>query len=353
MKTYYRILLPLLAIALLATPLQADTIAVDAGFQWCDRIAFDADHPMLKDLEKHKKVLQNTPMDKQIMQRKEFYQRLLNRFNAIYVGSDDFNDEQVQETISALKLYIIDLPRELEKPTIWNVSYFFQENAMRLTGIGPYVGREKPLQISCSDFEKPDARSSAVIGGAYLSQYVESLSRVGLKDLQFAAAAEAEMVSKGYQSWLFEGLAQWPWELKLNENLIPDKFNEDAPDWQFTLLRPNLGLAINPNDYNDADLDFALMLEPAGFIKYLKDDGKTDYEHWWGVSALVSITSDNGTGYGLMARYNNFMLGACIHDSQDQDWLIYLGVDLYKYLLGEDGKVKQYQMLEDRYVPPN
>jgi hypothetical protein len=342
MKTYYRILLPMLAIALLVTPLQADTTAVDAGFQWCDRIVFDANHPMYRDLETHRKVLQNTPMDKQIMQRKEFYQRLLEKFIFIYVGSDDFNDERVQITISALKLYINDLASEGERPTIWNAVPGFQKDEMRLTGIGPYVDRPEPLRISCSAFETPDAKS-AVLGVAYLSRYIESLSRVELKDLQLAAAAEADLTSKGYQSWLFKGLAQWPWELKLNEFLIPDNFNGDAPDWQFTLLRPNLGFAINPNDYNDADLDYALMLEPVGFIKYLKDDGKTDYEHWWGVSALVSITDSNGTGYGLMARYDNFMLGTCIHDSQDQDWLIYLGVDLYKYLLGEDGKVKQYQ----------
>ena len=348
MKTYYRILLPMLAIALLVTPLQADTTAVDAGFQWCDRIVFNANHPMYRDLETHRKVLQNTPMDKQIMQRKEFYQRLLEKFIFIYVGSDDFNDERVQITISALKLYISDLASEGERPTIWNAVPGFRKDEMLLTGIGPYVSRPEPLRISCSAFETPDAKS-AVLGVAYLSRYIESLSRVELKALQLAAAAEADLTSKGYQSWLFKGLAQWPWELKLNEFLIPDDFNGDAPDWQFTLLRPNLGFAINPNDYNDADLDYALMLEPVGFIKYLKDDGKTDYEHWWGVSALVSITDSNGTGYGLMARYDNFMLGTCIHDSQDQDWLIYLGVDLYKYLLGEDGKVKQYQKLKDEY----
>ncbi len=348
MKTYYRILVTLLTIALFVTPLQADTTAVDAGFQWCDRIAFDTDHLMYRDLETHKGVLQSTSMEKQIMQRKEFYQRLLEKFNIIYVDSDDYNDERVQITLSALKLYIIDLTIEGESPTTWNAVHNFQNNEVLLTGIGSSVGRLKPLRISCSAFERPDGES-AVLGVAYLSRYIESLSRVGLKEMELWAAAEADLISKGYNSWIFKGLAQWPWELKLNETLMPDEFNGDAPDWQWTVLRPNLGFAINPNDYNDADLDYALMLEPVGFIKYLKDDGKIGYDHWLGVSALVSITGDNGTGYGLMARYDNFMLGACKHDSQDQDWLIYLGVDLYKYLLGKDGKVKQYQKLKDKY----
>lgn len=348
----------MLVIALLVTPLKADTTATIDDFQWCDSIAFDENHVMYQDLEAHRKVLMDTPIHKQIIQRQEFYQLLLNKYNSIYSDSEDFDDERVQVTIRALKLYISHLPINGEKPTVWNAINKFQVNELWLTGIGPYVGLNKPLRISCAAFEVSDSdetkdAKSAVIGVAYLSRYVESLSRVGLKKIQIAAAAEADLLSESYQSWIFNGLAQWPWELKLNEMLMPDNFNEVAPDWQFTLLRPNLGFAIKPNDINDADLDYALMLEPAGFIKYLKDDVKTDYERWWGVSALVSITDSNGTGYGLMARYNNFMLGACIHDSQDQDWLIYLGVDLYKYLLGEDGKVKQYQMLEDRYVPPN
>jgi hypothetical protein len=350
MRILYLILLPLLAIALFTAPLQADTTGGDASFKWCDRIAFDVNHPIYKDLEAHQNILRNTPIDKQIEQRKEFYQRLLAKFEAIYFNSDDLNDDRVQLTIRALKLYIDDLAFEGERPTIWNAVHGFRKNEMRLTGIGPYVGRPEPIRISCSSFETPDAES-AVLGVAYLSRYVESLSRVGLEAFQLAAAAEADLTAKGYQSWLFDGLAQWPWELKLNEFRLPDTFNEDAPDWQYTLLRPNLALAINPNDYNDADLDYALMLEPVGFIKYLKDDGKTDYENWWGLSALVSITDSSGTGYGLMARYNNFMLGTCIHDSQDQDWLIYLGVDLYKYLLGEDGKVKQYEKLKHKYLP--
>lgn len=348
----------MLAITLLVTPLKADTTAVDGGFKWCDSIAFDENHIVYQDLEAHRKVLNDTPIHKQIIQRQEFYQLLLNKFNATYSDSEDFDDERVQVTIRALKLYISDLPINGEKPTIWNAVYRFDMDEMWLPGIGPSVEHNEPLKISCKSFEVPDAdekkdTKSAVVGVAYLSRYVESLSRVGLKEIQIAAAAEADLISDSYQSWIFKGLAQWPWELKLNEMLMPDNFNEEAPDCQFTLLRPNLGFAIKPNDINDADLDYALMLEPMGFVKYLKADDKIDYERWWGVSALVSITDSNGTGYGLMGRYNNFMLGACIHDSQNQDWMIYLGVDLYKYLLGEDGKVRQYQRLKDQYVPSN
>ncbi|MCK5245124.1 MAG: hypothetical protein KAJ90_07625 [Desulfobacterales bacterium] len=348
MKTYYRIPLLLLAIVLLATPLQADTTAVSADLKWCGSFDLDANHPMYRDKEEHQKILQNIPIEKLLMQEKEFYQKLLDTFIASYDSSDDFDDPCVQITISTLRLYIDDLASKGPTPTTWNVVSSKQKPEIRLTGIGQYVGIHEPLRIACSVFKTHDPKS-AVLGVAYLSRYVEALSRVRLDELQLWAAVEAYLTSKDYQSWIFKGLAQWPWELKLNEMLIPDKFNGDAPDWQWTFLRPNLGFAINPNDYNDADLDYALMLEPAGFIKYLKDDGKTDYEHWWGVSALVSITGDNGTGYGLMARYDNFMLGACKHDSQDQDWLIYLGVDLYKYLLGKDGKVKQYQKLKEKY----
>lgn len=282
MKKACQIIVSLLAIAFMVAPLHADTAGNNDNNKWCGKAVFDSNHPMYQKLDEHKKLLKKTPWEEQIVKRKALYTELLHAFTMIYSKSQDFEDKRVRTIIKALEKYIQQLDVEGEKPIYWNATPKKNEPKMKFPGISLYLEESELIEINCSVFEEQDS-ASAVLGAAYLSRYVESLSRVGLKDLQFVAAAEADLISKGYQSWLFKGLAQWPWELKLNEILMPDDFNKEAPDWQLTLLRPNLGFAINPNDYNNADLDFSLMLEPVGFIKYLKDDGKTDYEHWWGL----------------------------------------------------------------------
>ncbi|MDX2506428.1 MAG: hypothetical protein QNL62_18395, partial [Gammaproteobacteria bacterium] len=65
------------------------------------------------------------------------------------------------------------------------------------------------------------------------------------------------------------------------------------------------------------------------------------YDKWWGLSALVTMTGDNGMGYGALLRWNDFTFGTAYHDKSN-DMLVYVNVDLFQYILGEDGRTSQF-----------
>jgi hypothetical protein len=156
-----------------------------------------------------------------------------------------------------------------------------------------------------------------------------------LKLLKQLAALRATKVYRGYKSMLFNGLPMWAWELYINGLLIPDELDAPPPKSQWIVLRPNVGLQLKFSGLDNSQADFALALEPFGYVRYLDD---SDYRKWWSASPLITITNDNGMGFGGLARYKNYTLGATYHDKGD-DVLMYVSVDLYDYLLGEKGKV--------------
>lgn len=168
-----------------------------------------------------------------------------------------------------------------------------------------------------------------------------SLRQVALhKDFAIAAQMaqfQASTVYQSYHDYVMKGLPMWPWELWLNGYLVPDDFNKPAPRRQWVFLRPNASPAV-VTGAQDADVDFGLTLE-AGHIWYRK----ADYSEWWGLSAMVAVTDSEGTGYGGLFRWNNYTLGVARHSKGDDETLIYLSVDLYKYILGENGRASSTQ----------
>ena len=117
---------------------------------------------------------------------------------------------------------------------------------------------------------------------------------------------------------------------------VPDDFTSQAPKWQLTVLRPNVSLALQFDGNESSALDYALTFEPIGYVGYVGQD----YDKWWGVSAMVTMTSNNGIGYGGMFRWKNYNIGLA-HHSGPEDTLLYVSVDLYKFILGKDGRTNQ------------
>lgn len=144
-------------------------------------------------------------------------------------------------------------------------------------------------------------------------------------------------LSRSYENWLLkDGLAQWPWELAVNGwKHRNDPYNAPAPRSQIVFMRPNAGLEFQWSSQEEATVDASVGIEPIGMVWYR--GGPQEYNRWWGVSALVTVgTNDQGAGIGGLLRYNNYWLG--VTDRQGEDGLyIFIGIDLHKYLKGKDG----------------
>ena len=149
-----------------------------------------------------------------------------------------------------------------------------------------------------------------------------------------AAAAIATRTYQSYEDLLYRGLPMWPWELKLNERFVPERFDMPAPERHVVVMRPNLSLALLFNGSESSEVDCALTVEPIGFVKYRA----SDYTKWWGASLLVGMTDDNGRGYGAQFRWDDYTLGLARHDrtSGDDEWVLYVSIDLFNRVLGED-----------------
>jgi len=67
-----------------------------------------------------------------------------------------------------------------------------------------------------------------------------------------------------------------------------------------------------------------------------------DYSSWWGISGMVALTDDEGVGYGGLFRWNNYTLGVARHSKNDET-LVYVSVDLYRFATGQQGRVNSAQ----------
>lgn len=147
------------------------------------------------------------------------------------------------------------------------------------------------------------------------------------------AAQRSSQLYRTYEDYVTKGLPMWPWELWANGSLVPDDFNEPAPSRQWVFLRPNVSPALVTGSESNAELDYGLTLE-IGHVWYRNED----YSAWWGLSAMVALSDDEGVGYGGLFRWNDYGLGVARHGGNDET-LVYVNVDLYRFVTGEDARV--------------
>lgn len=219
-----------------------------------------------------------------------------------------------------------------ENPQIWRGTEIPGQGRL-VYELGPLFDGDaaRALTIPCDVFD-PGAGDSVGELTAYLFRALYRVGNYG--DLVYGQAAAAAMASRTYTSYhdmVFNGLPMWPWELWANGWFVPDRFTAPPPRTQLVLLRPGVAPALRFDGDKNSAMDLALLLEPVGFVRYASDD----YREWWGGSLLVTLTQDNGVGYGAQLRWNEFTVGVAHHRKPDDD-LLYVSVDLYRLILGDD-----------------
>ncbi len=255
---------------------------------------------------------------------------------AVHYGEQ--NQKLAQALRRKLARYLTLRETQGERPQDWDGSQNNRRNTYNLTleGASSSGSEDKVNTVSCAS-DAWAGTESPEVAVFYVANAMQETMEEGQGLLLKLAANEADAVRRSHHDWLLNGFAMWPWELKANEFRIDKEFNSTAPDWQLVVLRPTPALAIRSDTLASTELDTALMLEPLGFVRYFEG---SRYRDWWGVSPIVTVTDDNGAGYGLLARYNEFVLGAAHHESVDEV-LVYFSVDLYQYLLSNEEKMRR------------
>lgn len=256
--------------------------------------------------------------------------------------------EDVRLVLEATSVYMTVLLEAGVLPEVWRQD--LRDDPERLQyELGPITQNDDDrfLELPCASFSDPTSPLPSIAYYAYAMYQAGQDGRLELA--RNVAAAVATTTYDSYHDLISNGLPMWPWELLLAGSRVPSDFTEPASTLQWIALRPNVGPLLRFDGTENSQMDFGLTVEPFGFIRYRN----ADYSKWWGASALIGLTNDNGVGYGVLFRYDNFMLGAAYHDKSD-DVLLYLNIDLYKYVLGEDGRTNQAEefsrVLIDRFI---
>lgn len=302
---------------------------------WCGEHPYDPMHPLAwENLEP--RVLARIDN----LEISEAYDLIVDAFEQrlAFLGdaSPDRDRAAVGDVREALYLYLARI-RQFggETPDIWREN-LIPGSANLLYELGPLEPGDvaRIVSIPCVAFAAGTGDSS----GRTVGYLVRTMRLAGIaRDRAAGAQAATAIATRTYQSYedlLYRGLPMWPWELKLNERFIPERFDMPAPDRQLVVMRPNLSLALLFDGSESSEADYALTLEPIGFVKYRS----SVYTEWWGASLLVGMTDDNGRGYGALFRWDDYTFGLARHKraGSDDDWLLYISIDLYDRVLGED-----------------
>lgn len=327
--------------ALLGLVLLATTVpAIAVGPTWCGDGNYSASHPLA--WERFDSDVEMLVKDGNIQQAYELVLNALDEELRI-LGSN----EKSREIQAALRQYLayVSSPNGFEAPAMFdsgspnpNLSTEFRVLQFELELLQD--GTENPVSldvtIPCPDLVPEKNPAMRSIAHALWSMH-QTATALDLENGMKIAALRSSQLYQDYENYVLRGLPMWPWEMWVNGFLVPDDFNAPAPMRQWIFLRPNVSPALVTGSTEEAGLDFGLTLE-LGHIWYRKKD----YSSWWGVSAMAAITDDEGVGYGGLLRWDNYTLGVAHHDKNDED-LVYLSVDLYQLVVGEESRVNSTQ----------
>ena len=329
MRTFARCFIGLVA-ALVCLPADSAT--------WCSDIEPDPEHPLSWER------LGSRVMGEVVSRQHETgYRIVLDEFLREFGGADSGVSEVVAFRV-AFHEYLQLREREGDQPTRWRGEWDPIERVQEYIFLAPEGGVEF-VQLPCEEFADAQAHArSPRVAIAYAALALEMAAGSDLGPARVEAVRQAQAVYEAHEDWLFHGLAQWPWELWLNGTRLSRDFTASPPRHQWVALRPNASLVANFDSFEDSALDYALTFEPFGFVRYAEG---SNFRRWWGVSPMLTLTGDHGAGYGLLGRYNNFVLGVAYHE-RDSRVLWYLSVDLYRYILGQQGRIQQASQAKER-----
>ncbi|MBI1424241.1 MAG: hypothetical protein GC149_12290 [Gammaproteobacteria bacterium] len=196
---------------------------------------------------------------------------------------------------------------------------------------------ETPGKLIVSNPQKANIAYAASVVFTVLSEQLQSFDKY--------YSAQVRTRAEEYMHYMTDGLPMWPWELAINGwgQDYQDLFAA-APRWQWVVVRPSVGLELNWPNRKQAKLEASVGVEPIGFVRYTD----TSYKHWWGVSTLVTLgTDNNGAGLGGLIRYNNYALGVVRRQDVD-DTYVFFSFDLYDKVRDTQARVTEAkQKLED------
>lgn len=202
-------------------------------------------------------------------------------------------------------------------------------------------GADKVADIPCGDRDKDYLIDIAYLATAYKLTHDGSWSEV-----RSAVTKKISYLGQQYEDWFNNGLPMWPQETWFN-GLFLDESDAVKPNkYQYVLLRPSVGLGLNAaHSFDETKTNLTLGIEPVGYVRYMKDD----YSEYWGVSLLITSGDDAGVGYGILGRYNSFVLGILRHDenkelgiSKDDNYL-FIGVDLFNLINEKENQFKEFK----------
>jgi hypothetical protein len=196
-------------------------------------------------------------------------------------------------------------------------------------------GKSITLSLNCNELDGNEE-------GKAIAYFSDALYQYGRAD-QWAAvkigSAEIDRIYNTHKNRLTNGLPMWPQEAWINGLNVDFRTDEPvvASNTQWVFLRPSISPVLRFSGEQSSELDTALILEPIGFIRYR--DG-SDFRKWQGASPIVTISGDNGVGYGAIYRYDSLVIGAA-HHSKSDDWMLYVSLDLYNLVVPRDRRTNQ------------
>jgi hypothetical protein len=310
----------------------ASSVAVGQSREWCpdDVFPYDANHELTLG-----KLADSSGANEYILANE--WQRanelLVNEFRRFV------SEKRLDPTSAKLSLFLDEVDRYLAAriPPIRHMKATFNDAIEQEGRLVWDFGMDSDnqsitLSLSCNALPRNEEDRA-------IAYFADALYEYGRSD-QWAAvkigSAEISRIYSTHKNRLTNGLPMWPQETWIN-GLNVD-FDTDEPvvasNTQWIFLRPSISPALKFSGEDSSELDAALMLEPLGFIKYR--DG-SDFRRWHGASAIVTMSGDNGVGYGAIYRYDSLIIGAA-HHSRPDEWMLYVSLDLYDLVVPKDGR---------------
>ncbi len=247
-----------------------------------------------------------------------YYKRLLSQFR-VGLSVEEQRNEFVKEFIQLLTDIIDNNKRDILKIRLHPMSDSYV-----------LATRSSDYPIPCNDIEE-----NYLIDIAHMVNSLNKIHDASFEVFREQADKTIQLRNMQYQNWFDNGLPMWPQETWLNGLFLNESDAEQPARHQWVLLRPSVGIGSNVNNsISNSKLEATLGLEIAGFAHYLNDD----YSNYWGMSLLTTLGDDVGVGYGVLLRYNNYVLGYTKREEDaalgidDDNGYIFIGYDLYQLL---------------------
>jgi len=157
--------------------------------------------------------------------------------------------------------------------------------------------------------------------------------------------------ARNWDNYGERGYSQFPWELAIN-GLWFDAAAVNPPRWQLVVAHPAVSMEFTTRDLHLDQLirSNAVTLEPLGLIRY-----SSTFVNYVGLSALVSLPSDERVGAGLLAHIGTYgKIGYVFWRSRDEsgrrDPAVVISADLFQFFSSMPGRLQREKELALRRI---